>query len=236
MKKFINIALGVVAAMGFTACEDFLTREPINQFSAETYFATESELKMYTDGFINSWLPDYSEPAGGDMYNDLIASKGSTNFFLQSYNWTAATQGEWSWSWLRRINFMLEGMAKNGGNIAEATYKHYEGVARFWRAYYTFDRMKTYGNIPWTEKYLQPTDTEILYGDRLDREYVFSKIVEDLEFALEHVSGAEGYRAGQVYINKYVVATFASRAYLYEASFRENFGKNPSTNEPWNNQ
>lgn len=236
MKKFINIALGVVAAMGFTACEDFLTREPINEFSAETYFATESELKMYTDGFINSWLPDYSEPSGGDMYNDLIASKGSTNFFLQSYTWTAATQGEWSWSWLRRINFMLEGMAKNGGNIAPDVYKHYEGVARFWRAYYTFDRMKTYGNIPWTDKYLQPTDEDVIYGERMDREEVFNKIVIDLEYALENVSDAELYRKGQVYINKDVVATFASRAYLYEASFRENYGKNPSTGEPWNNK
>lgn len=236
MKKFINIVLGVAAAVGLSSCEDFLTREPIDKFSAETYFSSESELKMYTDGMINSWLPNYSEPAGGDMYNDIIASKQSTNFFVQGYNWSAATQGEWSWSWLRRINFMLEGMAKNAkGKVSDAVYNHYEGVARFWRAYYTFDRMKTYGNIPWTDKYLQPTDTEILYGDRLDREFVFNKIVEDLEFAIENVSADEVYVKGKVYINKYVVSTFASRAYLYEASFRDNYEKNPSTNQPWKN-
>lgn len=236
MKKFINIVLGVAAAVGLSSCEDFLTREPIDKFSAETYFSSESELKMYTDGMINSWLPDYSEPAGGDMYNDIIASKQSTNFFVQGYNWSAATQGEWSWTWLRRINFMLEGMAKNAkGKVSDAVYNHYEGVARFWRAYYTFDRMKTYGNIPWTDKYLQPTDTEILYGDRLDREFVFNKIVEDLEFAIENVSADEVYVKGKVYINKYVVSTFASRAYLYEASFRDNYEKNPSTNQPWKN-
>jgi hypothetical protein len=236
MKKFVNIVLGVAAAMGLSSCEDFLTREPINKFSAETYFSTEAELKMYTDGFINSWLPDYQEPAGGDMYNDIIASKQSTNFLVQGYNWTAATQGEWSWSWLRRVNFMLEGMAKNGQNIPKDVYEHYEGVARFWRAYWTFDRMRTYGDIPWTPKYLQPTDTDILYADRLDREYVFSEIVKDLQFAIEKVSGDAKYRTGQVYVNKYVVATFASRAYLYEASFRSNYDKNPSTNVAWNNQ
>ena len=185
MKKFVNIVLGVAAAMGLSSCEDFLTREPINKFSAETYFSSEAELKMYADGFINSWLPDYSEPAGGDMYNDIIASKGSTNFFIDGYNWTSATQGEWSWSWLRRINFMIEGMEKNAlGKVSEDVYNHYMGVARFWRAYYTFDRMKTYGNIPWTPKYLQPDDTETLYADRLDRELVFNEIVNDLEYAI----------------------------------------------------
>lgn len=235
MKKFINIVLGVAAMVGFTSCEKFFTREPINQFSAETYFASESELKMYTDGFINSWMPDYSEPASGDMFNDLIATKNSTGYLLEGAAYGASKQGTWSWGWLRRINFMLEGMAKNGGNIPEAVYKHYEGVAKFWRAYQTFSNMKTYGNIPWTEKYLQPTDEDILYGERMDREEVFDKIVNDLKYAMEWVSGDAKYRTGQVYINKYVVATFASRIFLYEASFRSNYDKNPSTDQPWKN-
>ena len=82
MKKLINIALCVVAAMGLSSCEDFLTRTPINKFSPDIYFASESELKMYTDGFINSWMPDYSEPASGDMFNDLIATKNSTAYLV----------------------------------------------------------------------------------------------------------------------------------------------------------
>ena len=222
--------------LGLTSCEDFFKREPINEFGSETYFASEAELKMYTDGFINSWIPNYSTPAGGDMYNDLIASKGSTSFLLQGSEYNAAKRSAWSFSWLRRINFMLEGMEKNAlGKVPQEIYDHYKGVALFWRAYNAFDRLKTYGDIPWTEKYLQPTDTDILYADRFDREYVFNEIVEDLSFALEHVSGDAMYRAGQVYVNKYVVATFASRIFLYEASFRSNYDRNPSTNEKWKN-
>jgi hypothetical protein len=237
MKKLINIALGLAAVVGFSSCEDFLTREPIHEFSAETYFSSKADLKTYTDGLINSYLPNYSEPAGGDMYNDLIAGKQSTNFFRQNYNWTAATQGEWSWSRLRRVNYMLNGMEKNAkGKIDEATYNHYEGVARFWRAYHYFSAINTYGNVPWTDKYLQPTDEELFAG-RDDREFVWSKIVEDLKFACEHVQGGGEYHtSARIYINKWVVCTFASRAALYEASFRSNYPKNPSTNEPWNNQ
>ena len=221
--------------MGLSSCEAFLTREPINEFSAETYFASEAELKMYTDGFINSWMPDYSTPASGDMFNDLIATKNSTSYLLEGAEYSASKRSAWSWAWLRRINFMLEGMAKNGGDIPPAIYNHYEGVARFWRAYQAFSMIKTYGNIYWTEKYLQPTDEDIIYGERSDREAVFHELVEDMEFALLHVSGDAQYRTGQVYINKYVVAHFASRMYLYEASFRSNYEKNPSTNQPWNN-
>ena len=234
MKKFVNIVLGVAAAMGLSSCEAFFTREPINEFSAETYFSTEAELKMYTDGFINSWMPDYSEPASGDMFNDLIATKNSTGYLTEGSVYNAAKRSAWSFAWLRRINFMLEGMAKNGQNIPEAIYKHYEGVARFWRAYQTCSMIKTYGNIPWTKAYLQPDDPA-LYGERMDREEVFNEVVADLEFALEHVSADAQYLKGQVYINKYVVGTFASRAYLYEASFRSNYDKNPSTQEPWKN-
>ena len=235
MKKIINIALCVVAAMGLSSCEGFLTRTPINKFSPEIYFASESELKMYTDGFINSWMPDYSEPASGDMFNDLIATKNSTSYLVAGSAYNASKRSAWSWGWLRRINFMLEGMEKNGGNIPEDIYKHYEGVARFWRAYNAFDRMKTYGNIYWTEKFLSVEDEDIIYGEREDREKVFNEIVEDLEFAMTWVSGDAKYREGAVYINKYVVATFASRIFLYEASFRSNYDRNPSTNQPWNN-
>ena len=50
MKKFINILIASIAVAGLSSCDDFLTREPVNEFSAETYFASESELKMFTDG------------------------------------------------------------------------------------------------------------------------------------------------------------------------------------------
>ena len=56
MKKFINILSAAAVLFGMTACdiEEFLTREPINEFSAETYFASEAELEMYANGMLNA--------------------------------------------------------------------------------------------------------------------------------------------------------------------------------------
>lgn len=236
MKRIFNIVVGFATIVGMTSCEKFFTREPINEFSAETYFASESELQMYTDGFLNSWLPDYTETAGGDAYNDLIATKTSTDFFRADVTWDSAKQGSWSWSWLRRINYMLTNMVNAKGNVSDEIYNHYEGVARFWRAYQYFAKVKTFSNVPWTDKYLQPDDTDILYGGRDDREFVFSKIVEDMEFARQHVMAGNFTDGKKINIDAWVVNTFASRMYLFEASFRANHATNPATGKNWTHQ
>ena len=113
MKKILNIVICTAAVLAMTSCEKFFTREPINEFSAETYFSSESELKMYTDGMLNAWIPDYTETDGDDAYNDLIATKTSTDYFRADVTWDDTKQGSWSWTWLRRINYMIDGMAKN---------------------------------------------------------------------------------------------------------------------------
>ena len=92
-----------------TSCEKFFTRSPWNEFDAETYFSNESQLRMYTDGFLNAWLPDYSETNGNDAYNDLIATKTSTDFFRADVSWDDAKQGSWSWGWLRQYLQPLHG-------------------------------------------------------------------------------------------------------------------------------
>ena len=220
-----------------TSCEKFFTRSPWNEFDAETYFSNESQLRMYTDGFLNAWLPDYSETNGNDAYNDLIATKTSTDFFRADVSWDDAKQGSWSWGWLRRINFMIQLMPKNAkGKVDDNTYNHYMGLARFWRAYNYMSRVKLFSDVPWVDIYLQPTDTTILYGKRDDREFVFHNIVEDLKFACENIDNRDfGAANTRNQVNKYVANAMAARILLYEGTFRKNHSVNPATNLPWKN-
>lgn len=239
MNRLYNILLCTAAVASLSSCDKFFTREPINQFSAETYFASESELKMYTDGMLNAWIPDYEETDGDDAYNDLIATKTSTDFFRADVTWDDTKQGSWSWTWLRRINYMIQGMEKNAkGVVSDETYNHYLGLAKFWRAYQYVAKIKTFSDVPWTEKYLQPTDTVVLYGSRMDREEVFSHVVEDLKFACENVDNRVHSSAANSrnQVDKYVVNAMAARMLLYEATFRMNVKNNPSTGQPWTNK
>lgn len=239
MKKFFNIILCTVAVLALSSCEKFFTRTPWNEFDAETYFRSESELKMYTDGLLNAYIPDYSETNGNDAYNDLIATKTSTDYFRADVDWDGAKQGSWSWGWLRRINFMIQGMEKNAKDkVDEATYNHYLGLARFWRAYNYMSRVKLFSDVPWVDTYVQPTDTAILYGPRDDREFVVHNIVEDLKFACENVDNRVHSNTANTrnQVDKYVVNAMAARMLLYEGTFRKNHGVNPATNQPWTNK
>ena len=136
MKNIKYAIIAAVALLFATSCEEFLTREPINKFAGPTYFENESQLKMYCDGMINSWLPDNTDIGnnGNDVYTDLIASKTCTDFYNPGI-WNNVKQGGWSWSAIRRVNYMLDNMERAKGNVDEKTYNHYEGVGRFWRAY-----------------------------------------------------------------------------------------------------
>ena len=68
MKKIINIAICALSVFALSSCEKFFTRSPWNEFDAETYFRSESELKMYTDGLLNAYIPDYTETTGERRY------------------------------------------------------------------------------------------------------------------------------------------------------------------------
>lgn len=237
MKKTLYYITVALASLAVCSCEDFLTREPINKFSAELYFSSEKELEMYANGMVNSWLPDYTETAGGDAYNDLIATKTSTDFFRADVIWDDSKQTGWSssnWAFLRRVNYMIENMNKCQGKVTEDIYNHYLGVARFWRAYNYMGKIKSFSNVPWVDRYLQPDD-EQLYAGRDDREYVFHMMTEDLKFACENVMAGKFHTDSRVLVDKYMVNALASRIFLYEASFRANHSENPATGKPWNN-
>lgn len=238
MKNIYRILVGAAALLATVSCDDFFTREPIDKFSSQTYFSSETELKMYTDGMINSWMPSMDDIgySGGSVYNDLIATRTSTDYYHPGI-WNSTKQGSWSWSFARRVNYMLEHMTNAKGNVSESVYNHYEGVARFWRAYFYVSRINTFSDVPWLDKVLEPTDTTILFAARDDREYVFHNVVEDLKFACANCLGDSKYNTdGRVYINKWVALTYASRFFLYEGTFRKNHSVNPATNQPWNNQ
>ena len=127
MKKTISILLAALAAC---ACSDFLERTPANKFAAETFFAGETDLRLYADGLIDTALPDASDMAlGEDRFTDLCGTKNSKEFYWGTYtaskgnNWTTST-----WSFPRRVAYMLENMPRCKDKVLESTYNHYEGV------------------------------------------------------------------------------------------------------------
>ena len=114
--------------------------------------------------------------------------------------------------------------------VDDATMKHYEGVGRFWRAWFYWDKVKTFGDVPWYDEPIDPDDDEQLYKGRDPRDYVMQKVLEDLDFAATWCSKASKYVSTNV-INRYVALALKSRICLYEGTWRKYHGLDGS--EEW---
>ena len=238
MKKILSILALAALVAGLDSCEDFLTRSPENEFSADQFFRSETDLQYYTNGLIDSALPSAASMAlGDDTWSDFCGTRESTQFFWPD-RYTPAIASGWSYgnfAFLRKVAYMLDNMYNAQDKVSAEKYAHYEGVARFFRAFSTFNRVKTFGDMYYIDHVVNTADSTILYGPRQDREFVMHKVVEDLAYACENclANGAGVRTDGCVYINKYVALALASRICLYEGTYRKYHSVNPSTGQPW---
>ena len=179
MKKITYILLS--ACFLLTSCEDFLNRDPDAKVGSGDYFTDEGSLLTYTNGFIQKYTPSAADLGYGDGYSDIMASEKSFTF-LTNASWTPDLQSGWSisnWTPIYNINYFLVHMREAKG-LSEATYNHYEGTARFWRAWQYFEKVKTFGAVPWYDEPIDPEDMVALYKPRDSREYV-------MELSLIHI-------------------------------------------------
>lgn len=213
--------------ISMVSCEDFLQRNPENEVSATEFMRTENDLKLYANGLLQRHLPDQETIAwGGDQYSDYVATRSSTAFLIGD-NWTADEQGGWGggsggkWSQLREINYFLDNLPKAKENVSDEVYRHYEGVGRFWRAYFYYDMVRTFGDVPWYDHELDVDEQEQLYKPRDSREFVMDKVLEDLNFAIENCSDDARYVRSATLIHKWVALAFKSRVCLFEGTYRK---------------
>src|SRR5690606_37876448 len=142
MKRKFTISTLIFAFFASSCNNDYLERYPIAELAPENYFRTASELQTYTNAFYAD-LPDalaihYNNPNQGDdeARNTLAAE-------FQGTRTTSASGGGWTWTSLRRINFYLENSHKCAD---EAARLQYDGVARFFRAYFYYNKVVRFGD------------------------------------------------------------------------------------------
>lgn len=209
MKK---IYYSLLLFCGLSSCE--LEELPKASASEKDIFGTESGLKTYAYSFYNNL------PSGTTAYRmDAMADYGavnSLNSFLQDGGYTAETSGGWSWSALRNINHFL---AKNvDPAVPQGVRNHYSGLARFFRAYFYYDKLVTFGDVPWVEKPIGVDEQELLFAKRDSRTLIIDKILEDLDFAYQNMTtnSSDGTT-----ITKWAALALKSRVALFEGTYRK---------------
>lgn len=230
MKRIIYAAL---ACLTFASCEDFLDKQPIEQIGTDEYFKDEASLEKYTNGFLNSYTPSSGDVTRGDGNCDIIEVKQTSSYLYQPV-WNSSLQGGWSnstWNFVYYINTFLERMHEAQG-VSEAAFAHYEGTARFWRAWNYFELVKTFGGVPWYDHVVRSDSEEDLYKPRDSREYVMERVLEDLDFACEHCYTSSDW-INCARINRYIALAYKARVCLFEGTYRKYHQVDPSTGEAW---
>jgi hypothetical protein len=197
---------------GFSGCD--LSEVPQATASKVAIFESKSGLELYTNSFYELLPTPYDGVFQVDDNSDLIARNGVDSRFSPNVL-SPVTSSGWSWTNLRNINYFIE----NCENSSVAEKVHYLGIARFFRAYFYFDKVKRFGDVPWIDRTIDVNDEASLYGPRTDRFEVMEHVLADLNYAIENISATSDPTCTT--ITKNVVRAFKTRVCLYEASLRK---------------
>ncbi len=215
MKQKIYILLVVVFLFG--CAEPFLEKLPLDAVSTNDYWKTARDLELYVNQFYTSF-PGY--PGRGTIYwadeNSDNQIAGSNDLQLNGTQTVPASGDLWNFSNIRSVNYFLANYqnSEEDWNII----KHYVGEAYFFRAYYYFDLLTLYGDLPWINKPLDANDEE-LYAARLPRNVVADSIVADLDKAIAYMK--QRPNAPKSRLNSDIALLFKSRVCLYEGTWEK---------------
>ena len=207
MKK--SILLMAVASLFAVSCD--LDKLPLANLSPDSFFSTRNEL----DAFANNFYTNFPGSSVFEEESDLII-KNSRSDWMRDGRSVPGSGGGWTWTALRDFNTLIE-MSSNCTD--ENVRDEYIGVARFFRAWFYFEKVKRFGDVPWYDRQLGSSDKD-LYKPRDSRELVMSHVVEDLDFAIAHLPVKHS-----VYkVTKWTALALKSRACLFEGTFRKYHG------------
>ncbi len=92
----------------------------------------------------------------------------------------------------------------------------------FFRAWFYFDLLKKFGDLPWIDKPLK-ADIKELALERISRSKIVDKIVADLDKAIANMKDGEAGESNR--LNKHIALAFKARVCLYEGTW-EKYHKN----------
>ncbi len=212
IKKYILLLVPFMVLM--SSCEDLLDLYPEDRVTPTSFFKNESELELFTNNFYPAVLPGgasiYADEAD-IIINPLLAEEISGQRIIPE---TSGGVDGWGWSALRQINYFLE--YSHQCEDVEVR-QHYEGVARFFRAYFYYYKVRRYGDVPWYDHVIGSADTGDLNKPRDSRDFVVRKMIEDLDWAYEHMRNEKSvYR-----VTKWTCLALKSRICLFEGTFQK---------------
>ena len=217
MKHRNLIIITLALSVGLAGCDGLLDKQPLSQISEENYFKTETDLQLFSNAFYSDLLNKSPYDDQSDVYVQQELSDemlGGTNRIVP------ASGGGWTWTTLRDINTLL-GHADQCAD-QDAVVK-YTALARFFRAYFYFEKVKRFGDVPWYDTELFSED-EALYKARDSRELVMTNMLADIDYAISELPTKEEETSSPFRVNRWAALALKARFCLYEGTYRKYHG------------
>lgn len=212
--KLSNIFLTLLFLVITTGCNDsFMDKFPPDKVNDGNFWNTPEDLKSYANGYYTfSALGGYSTDNASD--NQAYRDK-------DSYLWNEWTQpisgGGWAkgdWANIRSLNKFLVNYQRAEGD--PDVINIYLGEILTFKALEYFNKVVTFGDVPWLTKDLLPSSPE-LYFPRDSRKVVMDSINSCLDRAISYLP--EISNEGR--LTKYAALAIKSRVCLFEGTYRK---------------
>ena len=240
--KRLSYILMAFAVLALTGCNvnEFLNRNALTTMDDASYWTTENNVRLFVNGAYGSYFNGYSDNWGSvyapacysyEMSDDRTTSGTQANILISipSDNWYRAElgyrgywlqrrgAGPWNFAYIRKWNLLMDRVAtmKEEGRLTDEQYNHWNGVARFFRAWEYCRFVQSFGDVPYYDHVVATDDFDDMYKDRDPRTLVMDACLEDFNYALNNVRANDGTD----YVNKDVVGTIASRCMLFEGTW-----------------
>lgn len=219
MKKQLYI---MICLLVFGSCKkDFLEKLPLDTPTDETFWTSESNVRLFAWGFYPLYFTGYA--SGFDLSWGGYFSGQSLNDDFAPTNPATFTSvvppngGGWSFTNVRKANIMIDRIQRVP--MGEEAINHWTGVGRFFRALEYAKLVRAFGDVPWYDQPLDENSPE-LYKTRDARTLVMDQVLADFEFAAEHVRTDDGNTGEKgLIVNRDVVLAYMSRVFLFEGTF-----------------
>jgi hypothetical protein len=218
------IILLVTSFFAISCADDFVAEAQLYSIDSETYFNTEEEYNkaliasydLLQSSYVNVLMGEIASDntlSGGESATDVIGYQQVDDMTHTSQNSEIRNVWNFMFAGVQRANYILEFKDKidfQGKNkiIAEA---------RFLRAYYHFELVKWFGEIP------LKGDARFKLGDekaipRSSVTDVYKSIEDDLKFAVENLPIVPAQKGR---VTKGAAQALLGKAYLYQNKYLE---------------
>lgn len=219
--SFTNYIIAITVLL-IAGCNKQLDLYPKDALSEPTFFKNANDLKLYCNQFYQN-LP-VQNSFWSERNSDNQVPLDADDFLYGSYI-VPVSDGGWEWSQIRNCNYFLQRYQRA---VADDGIKsRYAAEIRFFRALFYWQKVKTFGNVPWLGRDFTETDTALLYGARMPHKQIMDSVLTDLDFAVANLPDLNAAEAGR--LHKYAALALMSRICLWEGTFRKYHGLGDET-------